>query len=66
MGATAMTEAAESLAQKRPSGLENEAMRAVRGGRVGGGQVDAPEGFVPGKDDGEEEGRGEGAGAEWQ
>src|SRR5882724_11457937 len=31
MGAMAMVDAAESLAQKRPSGLENEAMNAVRG-----------------------------------
>src|SRR3989442_1188700 len=31
MGAMAMVDAAESLAQKSPSGLENEAMNAVRG-----------------------------------
>src|SRR3712207_1353701 len=34
MGAIAMAEAAESLAQNRPSGAENEAMNVVRGAAV--------------------------------
>ena len=59
IGAMASVEAADSLAQNRPCGLEKEAMKAVSGAAFGRGQADRPEGLVPGQDDVEQQGRGD-------
>ena len=59
MGAIAIVEAAESLAQNRPSGAENEAMNVVSGAALRGRQVQAPERLVPAQDDRQQGGRGD-------
>ena len=59
MGAMASVEAAESLAQNRPSGAEKEAMKAVSGRGVRGREVEAPERLVPAQDDRQQRGRGD-------
>ena len=66
MGATAMVDAADSLAKNRPSGLEKEAMNAVSGAACEAREVQAPERLVPAQDQGQQAGGGDAGQGEGQ